>query len=132
MNSDYKDKRIRKNSQLSSFRLAISGILTAIKQERNVKIHLVISILVIVLGIINDLSKQEWLFIAFCIGLVISLELVNTAIERVVDLVTDKYHPLAKEAKDIAAGAVFVAAILSVIVGGIIFIPKIVEAITGG
>lgn len=132
MNSDYKDKRIRKNSQLSSFRLAISGILTAIKQERNVKIHLVISIFVIVLGIINDLSKQEWLFIAFCIGLVISLELINTAIERVVDLVTDKYHPLAKEAKDIAAGAVFVAVILSVIVGGIIFIPKIVEAITGG
>jgi undecaprenol kinase len=132
MNSDYKDKRIRKNSQLSSFRLAILGILTAIKQERNVKIHLVISILVIILGILNDLSKQEWMFITFCIGLVITLELVNTAVERVVDLVTREYHPLAKEAKDIAAGAVFVAAILSVVIGGIIFIPKIVEAITGG
>ncbi|WP_312093230.1 diacylglycerol kinase family protein [Niallia sp.] len=132
MSSDYKDKRIRKNSQLSSFRLAILGILTAIKQERNVKIHLVISILVIVLGILNNLSKYEWMFIAFCIGLVICLELVNTAIERVVDLVTGEYHPLAKEAKDIAAGAVFVAAILSVVIGGIIFIPKIMEAIIGG
>lgn len=131
MSSDYKDKRIRKNSQLSSFRLAILGILTAIKQERNVKIHLVITILVIILGLLNDLSKQEWMFIAFCIGLVISLELINTAIERVVDLVTSEYHPLAKEAKDIAAGAVFVAAILSIVIGGIIFIPKIWSAITG-
>lgn len=131
MSSDYKDKRIRKNSQLSSFRLAILGILTAIKQERNVKIHLVITILVIVLGLLNDLAKQEWMFIAVCIGLVISLELINTAIERVVDLVTSEYHPLAKEAKDIAAGAVFVAAILSIVIGGIIFIPKIWSAITG-
>ncbi|KLV27313.1 diacylglycerol kinase [Niallia circulans] len=131
MSSDYKDKRIRKNSQLSSFRLAILGILTAIKQERNVKIHLVITILVIVLGLLNDLSKQEWMLIAFCIGLVISLELINTAIERVVDLVTSEYHPLAKEAKDIAAGAVFVAAILSIVIGGIIFIPKIWSAIIG-
>ncbi|AYV74552.1 MULTISPECIES: diacylglycerol kinase family protein [Niallia] len=131
MSSDYKDKRIRKNSQLSSFRLAILGILTAIKQERNVKIHLVITILVIILGLLNDLSKQEWMFIAFCIGLVISLELINTAIERVVDLVTSEYHPLAKEAKDIAAGAVFIAAILSIVIGGIIFIPKIWSAITG-
>ena len=131
MSSDYKDKRIRKNSQLSSFRLAILGILTAIKQERNVKIHLVITILVIVLGLLNDLSKQEWMLIAFCIGLVISLELINTAIERVVDLVTSEYHPLAKEAKDIAAGAVFIAAILSIVIGGIIFIPKIWSAITG-
>ncbi|NRG33634.1 diacylglycerol kinase family protein [Niallia circulans] len=131
MSSDYKDKRIRKNSQLSSFRLAILGILTATKQERNVKIHLVITILVIVLGLLNDLSKQEWMIIAFCIGLVISLELINTAIERVVDLVTSEYHPLAKEAKDIAAGAVFVAAILSIVIGGIIFIPKIWSAIIG-
>ncbi|MFP3721211.1 diacylglycerol kinase family protein [Niallia circulans] len=131
MSSDYKDKRIRKNSQLSSFRLAILGILTATKQERNVKIHLVITILVIVLGLLNDLSKQEWMLIAFCIGLVISLELINTAIERVVDLVTSEYHPLAKEAKDIAAGAVFVAAILSIVIGGIIFIPKIWSAIIG-
>ncbi|AYV67175.1 diacylglycerol kinase [Niallia circulans] len=131
MSSDYKDNRIRKNSQLSSFRLAILGILTAIKQERNVKIHLVITILVIILGLLNDLSKQEWMFIAFCIGLVISLELINTAIERVVDLVTSEYHPLAKEAKDIAAGAVFIAAILSIVIGGIIFIPKIWSAITG-
>ena len=131
MSSDYKDKRIRKNSQLSSFRLAILGILTAIKQERNVKIHLVITILVIILGLLNDLSKQEWMFIAFCIGLVISLELINTAIERVVDLVTSEYHPLAKEAKDIAAGAVFIAALLSIVIGGIIFIPKIWSAIIG-
>lgn len=71
------------------------------------------------------------MLIAFCIGLVISLELINTAIERVVDLVTSEYHPLAKEAKDIAAGAVFVAAILSIVIGGIIFIPKIWSAIIG-
>jgi undecaprenol kinase len=71
----------------------------------------------------------EWLFVIFAIGGMFALELLNTAIERLVDLVTMEYHPLAKQAKDIAAGAVFLYAIFSVIVGFIIFIPRILKLI---
>ncbi len=73
----------------------------------------------------THLSAIEWMFISFAICGVLALELVNTAIERVVDLVTKDIHPLAKQAKDVAAGAVLLYAILSVIIGCIIFLPKI-------
>lgn len=129
MSSDYKDNRTRKNSQLSSFRLAVIGIFTAVKQERNMRIHVIFSILVLLFAFSFSLSKIEWICILFSIGMVISMELLNTAIERVVDLTTSEFHPLAKEAKDIAAGAVFVSAIVSVVVGCIILVPKLVEAL---
>ena len=126
MNSDYKDKYSRqKHSLLSSFYFAFFGIITAIKSERNLKIHFVVTILVIFFGIYFGLTKMEWLLISFAIAGMITLELINTAIERVVDLVTTEQHPLAKQAKDIAAGAVLVYAILTVVVGLIIFLPKV-------
>ncbi|WP_445490352.1 diacylglycerol kinase family protein [Niallia sp. 03133] len=125
MNLGSKDKSIKKNSQLSSFRLALSGILSAIKKERNLKIHLIISMIVLALGCYYQVSAVEWLFLSIAVGFVIAMELMNTALERVVDLVTKEYHPLAKQAKDIAAGAVFIAAILSLVIGFIIFFPKI-------
>ncbi|UII54915.1 diacylglycerol kinase family protein [Cytobacillus spongiae] len=126
MNSDYKGRRRHQpGGFLRSFSFAYEGIKTAIKNERNLQIHFIVSVLVIVFGIIYSISMTEWVFICMLIGGVISLELLNSAIERVVDLVTDEYHPLAKQAKDIAAGAVLIYAILSVIVGGIIFIPRI-------
>lgn len=126
MSTGSKGKRpFKASSLLHSFRYAIAGVQTAVRNERNLKIHLFVATLVIILGLIVQLSMTEWLFVAFAIGGVISLELVNSALERVVDLASSEYHPLAKEAKDIAAGAVFVYAILSVIVGVIIFLPKI-------
>lgn len=131
MSLDYKDKRTQKNSQLSSFRLAMLGIITAIKQERNMRIHVCFSIVVLIFSLLFDLTKIEWLLIVFCVGFVISMELINTAIERVVDLITSEFHPLAKEAKDIAAGAVFVSAIIAFVIGSSIFIPKILNLIFG-
>lgn len=89
------------------------------------KIHLGISLIVILTGLWLSLSMLEWLFIFLAIGGMLSLEMINTALERAVDLVTDQYHPLAKDAKDIAAGAVLLYAIMSVIIGVIIFVPKI-------
>lgn len=127
MNSDYKDNRPFLKSVFRSFKYAIQGIIHAVKRERNLQIHFVISIMVISLGIVLNLSNVEWIFIVLAIGGMLSLELLNTAIERVVDLVTAEYHPLAKQAKDAAAGAVFIYAILSVIVGVIIFLPKILN-----
>ncbi|MBT2710139.1 diacylglycerol kinase family protein [Pseudomonas sp. ISL-84] len=96
------------------------------KRERNLQIHLFISIAVILLGLVFAISWIEWIIILFAIGGMLSLELMNTAVERVVDLATEEYHPLAKQAKDTAAGAVFIYAFLSVIIGTIIFLPKII------
>jgi undecaprenol kinase len=113
-----------------SFSHAIAGILTAIKTERNMRFHLVSSCLVLFLSYYFSITKIEWLFILFLIGGTVALELFNTAVERVVDLVTSEYHPLAKQAKDLAAGAVFVYAILSITVGIVIFLPYVLKLFT--
>lgn len=132
MSSDYKDKLNLKSPGLfRSFQHAIRGIQAAILSERNMKIHLIVAAIVIGISFFFKLSVGEWLFVLFAIGGVIALELINTAIERVVDLVTDEYHLLAKEAKDMAAGAVMVYATLSVIVGLVIFLPKILVFVGG-
>lgn len=121
MNSASKDKKKR---LLSAFGYALSGIKAAIIQEKNMKIHLFVSLIVIVMGFVLYISFLEWLAIILAIGGMLSLELINSSIERVVDLVTEEYHPLAKAAKDIAAGAVLVYAIMAVLIGLIIFFPK--------
>jgi undecaprenol kinase len=117
---DSRDKHVH---LWKSFSFALTGIKTALWSERNMRIHLFVSIIIIVFSIFFSISKLEWLFVIVAIGGIFSLELVNTAIERVVDLVTEDYHPLAKQAKDIAAGAVFIYTITVVVIGSIIFIP---------
>ncbi len=107
-----------------SFGYAFEGIFTCIRKERNMKIHCVVAILVVAAGVILGLSPVEWCICLGLFGLVMALELVNTAVEAVVDLVTGEYHPLAKIAKDTAAGAVLIAAIMAAAAGLIIFVPK--------
>jgi undecaprenol kinase len=126
MDLNGKEKK-RQISLLSSFSYAIAGIRTAIIQERNIRIHLSISLIVIIFGFFFSISALEWLIILLTIGGMISLEIMNTAIERMVDLVTLDFHPLAKQAKDLAAGAVFSFAIISVIIGIIIFGPYLLR-----
>lgn len=109
---------------LRSFTFAFEGILYCIKNERNFKVHLLAMVIVIVAGIITKLSVIEWLIIILFITGVLALEMINTGIERAIDLVTEEYHPLAKQAKDVAAGAVLIFAIGSVIAAILIFIPK--------
>lgn len=109
---------------LRSFTFAIEGIGYCIKMERNFKVHLVAMGLVIIAGFLTKISLVEWLIITIFISGVLALELVNTAIERVVDLATTAIHPLAKQAKDVAAGAVLIFAIGSVVAACLIFIPK--------
>ncbi|KGR78533.1 diacylglycerol kinase family protein [Ureibacillus manganicus] len=108
---------------IKSFGYALEGIFTALKQQ-NMRIHFASMIIVIVAGIYTGISKFEWLIIILMISLVIGAEMINSAIESVVDLASKEYHPLAKQAKDIAAGAVLIFAICSVVVGLIIFLPK--------
>ena len=116
-----------KHSLLKSFGFAFAGIKAAILEERNMRIHLVISLLVILAGVWLSLSPTEWMFVLFAIGGMLALEMINSAVERIVDLVTADYHSLAKAAKDMAAGAVLVYAILCVVIGMIIFLPKILR-----
>ena len=110
-----------------SFPFAFQGILSAWKQEINFRVHIFVASLVIIMGFLVSLSAIEWVVILLTIGGMLSFELLNTAVERVVDLVTIDYHALAKQAKDTAAGAVLVYAIISVIVGIVIFLPKLVK-----
>lgn len=107
-----------------SFGYAFEGIFICIRKERNMKIHCVMAVLVVAAGVILGLSPVEWCICLGLFGLVMALELVNTAVEAVVDLVTGEYHPLAKIAKDTAAGAVLIAAIMAAAAGLIIFVPK--------
>lgn len=108
---------------LESFSHAFDGIMTGV-EERNMKIHFGFTILVVLFGLLLKISATEWCLCFVLFGLILGLELVNTAIEAVVDLVTEEYRPLAKRAKDAAAGAVLIAAIMAAITGLIIFIPR--------
>ena len=114
---------------INSFKYAIEGIISSFRTEQNMKIHVFIMIVVIILGIILKLSALEWIILTIVIALVISAELFNTTIETVVDMITKEKNEKAKLAKDVAAGAVLVLAIGSVVVGLIIFIPKILGII---
>lgn len=112
--------------KILSFKYAFSGLLAALKEEPNLKIHFLAGFVAITWGIFLRISKTDWITIIFLIGFVISLELTNTAIEAVVDAFTDKAHPGAKLAKDISAAAVLVAAITSAVIGVMIFLPYLI------
>jgi len=113
------------NDLLHSFAYAFDGILYAIKAERNLVIHFALAALVTALGFTLQCSPTEWYVLMILFGLVIGAELLNTAIETVVNLVTPEYHELAKLAKDTAAGAVLVMAIVAALIGLLIFAPKL-------
>lgn len=113
------------HSLLMSFAHAIDGVLGALKTERNLIIHFGAMALVIVFGVVLSISQTEWLICICLFALVLTAELINTAVETVVDLITSEYNSKAKLAKDTAAGAVLVAAICAAVAGAMIFIPKI-------
>lgn len=109
----------------NSFGFAFSGIAYAFKTQRNIKIHLAIGILAVILGIVFGVDVTDWIAITICIFCMFALELINTSIESVVDMVSPQWSEPAKRAKDCAAGAVCIAAFGSVVVGCIVFIPKL-------
>ncbi len=109
---------------LKSFVYAGEGIIDGFIEGRNMKSHVLSAILVLIAGWLTGLSQMEWMLIIILIAGMMALELMNTAVEYVVDLVTTDVHPLAKKAKDVAAGSVLIFAIASAIVGCMIFFPK--------
>ena len=115
--------------RLNSFKYAFSGIAELWKKEKNTRIYLFFTIAVLLAGVIFRIKVSEWIILIWIIGAIWSAEAVNSAVERTVDLSTSEQKPLAKAAKDLAAGAVLILAICSVIIGLIIFLPKLLVMI---
>ena len=115
---------------IRSFGYAIHGIRLMIKQEQNAKIHLISIFLVAVAGFFFRLSLSEWLSIVIVSGGVFATEAINTAIEALSDTIASEYNKNIKQVKDFAAGAVLVAAITAIIVGLIVFLPKIIALLS--
>lgn len=120
-----------KKRLVDSFRYAFFGIVEAYKGEQNLKIHTVIAVLVVIFGFVFKISYVEWLVCLVLIGLVLMAEFFNTAIEYVVDLASPEIHPLAKLAKDTASAGVLMMAIISAIIGLIIFVPEFIGFMRG-
>lgn len=117
--------RERKQPLYKSFGYAFEGIFHTVQKERNMQIHCCAAVLVVIFGLWLGLSREEWFVCLILFGMVMCLECVNTAVEAVVDLATMQRHPLAKKAKDAAAGAVLIAAVFAAIIGLWIFLPKL-------
>ena len=111
---------------LLSFTFAWKGLAYAFRTQLNFKVHILVSLLAITSGFLLEINTQEWLWILLAIAMVLVTELLNTALETLVDLVSPEYHPKAGAVKDIAAAAVLIMAFLSVLIGLIVFVPKLI------
>ena len=125
------NKRKWKNRDvISSLEFALTGIFTAFKEEKNMRSPVLSALAAIIAGLIFRISATEWLFLLLSIFLVIAFEIMNSAVENVVDLASDYHFSMrAKNAKDMAAGAVLVVSGFAVITGLIIFLPKLWDII---
>ncbi|MFD2046098.1 diacylglycerol kinase family protein [Ornithinibacillus salinisoli] len=110
---------------------AWNGIKEVFRSELNFRLHIVAAIVVICSGVICHLTKIEWAFILICIAIVLITEIVNSAIEKMMDFLNPEHHPSVKVIKDIAASSVLIAAFFAAIIGTIIFAPKIIDFIQG-
>lgn len=124
-------ERFTIRKRLRSFRFAFGGIKTMIKNEHNSRVHFVALVAVIIVGIVLKIELLEWVAISIVSGVVILTELLNSAIEKLADFVEPAWNEKIGSIKDYCAGAVLISALIAVIVGGLIFIPKIIELIKG-
>lgn len=127
-----KEKTVGKTSHVGeSFACAVEGFKTVLMTERNIQIHLLISVMVCLAGVYFQLSVLEWVAVVLAIGGMLSLEIMNTAVEYLVDLTQgNTYHPVAKKAKDVAAAGCMVFAVCSSVLGFVVFLPKILKLIS--
>ncbi|MCD8316264.1 MAG: diacylglycerol kinase family protein [Eggerthellaceae bacterium] len=114
-----------------AFSCAWCGITHSFRTQRNMKIHLCVAVVAIVLGFVLRIDLPSWMAVIICIGFVMGLECVNTALEAVVDLVTSEYSELARIAKDCAAGAVFIEAITSIVIAFLVYVPAFINLVEG-
>ncbi len=116
-------------SRFGSFRFAMNGLLSLLKNEHNSRIHLLAAILAIITGTIVKLNHYEWSLLIIVIGIVFLTELLNSSLESLADLIDPEWNELIMKAKDYSAAAVLISAIIAIVVGGLIFIPKILDLI---
>lgn len=109
-----------------SFRHAVDGIVYAIEYELNILVMMIVTIISLGISFLLNISRLELVVVLLCVGSITACEMINTAIEACVDLVTTKEHPLAKIAKDCASAATLILCVISICIGGIIFIPRII------
>lgn len=109
--------------RIKSFGYAFKGIASFLKKEHNAWIHCTAIVVVTMAGIHFGITSTEWCVVLLCFGMVLAAEAFNTAIERLVNLVSPDFHPIAGDVKDVAAGAVLICAIVAALIGGIIFLP---------
>ncbi len=126
-NWDIRKEREHDRRLVESFNYAIEGLTSALQNEKHMKFHILSAILIVILAILTNASKVEILLVSISVAFVIITELINTAVEALVDLISPERHPLAKLAKDVAAGAVLVAAINAVCVGYLLFYDKLLD-----
>ena len=117
----------KERNKLIGLKHAFAGMLYVLIHERNFRIHLVAWILVVIIGLITKVSATEWMLLMIVSGIVCMAEMFNRGIELMIDYLKPDIHPSAKAIKDIAAGAVLIAAFVACMIGGIIFLPKIIE-----
>jgi undecaprenol kinase/diacylglycerol kinase (ATP) len=113
-------------ARIRSFLFAFNGLRILLREEHNARIHMLGAVFAILLGVLLQLSPVEWLAITLCIGIVFVLEILNSAIERLADFVAPNHHQLIGQVKDLSAAGVLVGAVTSLIIGLLIFIPKII------
>lgn len=126
-NLDIRKEREHDRRLVESFNYAIEGLMSALQNEKHMKFHTLSAILIVILAILTNASKVEILLVSISVAFVIITELINTAVEALVDLISPERHPLAKLAKDVAAGAVLVAAINAICVGYLLFYDKLLD-----
>lgn len=122
-----KQQRFSISKRLKSFKYAFNGLRILIKEEHNARIHLFATICVIIAGLFFNISINEWIGVIFSIGLVFSLEIINSSIENIADFISPEKHEMIKKIKDLSASGVLISAITAFIIGLIIFIPKILK-----
>ncbi len=122
-----KQQRFSISKRLKSFKYAFNGLRILIKEEHNARIHLFATVCVIIAGLFFNISMNEWIGVIFSIGLVFSLEIINSSIENIADFISPEKHKMIKKIKDLSASGVLISAITALIIGLIIFIPKILK-----
>lgn len=122
-----KSNKFSLKSRIVSFRFALKGLRSLLKYEHNSRIHLMAAIVTITLGVILQLNSSEWSLLIIVIGVVFITELLNSSLESLADRIDPEWNEVIMRAKDFSAAAVLISAIISLVVGGLIFIPKLLD-----
>jgi diacylglycerol kinase (ATP) len=125
-----KSRPFQFSGRIRSFRYAIAGILRMIRCQHNAWIHLVVTLAVVAAGFLFQLSRGEWCWIVLAIAIVWTAEALNTAFEFLADAASPSFHPIVRDAKDVAAGTVLVTAIAAMIIGLIVFWPHVMTTLS--